>query len=120
MKNATEDDEIVQELASLLPAWFCPHMLARDGKYAFMMEGGNVVVAVKRINMIHQDNASRIWLDVEMMNYADAEIYLDNGCLPQVHLIAATGEQHKASISAATVMVAYEMGDRLTHEIGSN
>ncbi len=116
MGNFDETDDIIAEKAHLLPAWFCPHMLAKNGHYAMLLQGG-ATVAVRRILQIHQDDSSRIWLDVEMMSMADAEVYLGDGGAQSRPIIAAVGDQHKASINANMVMIAYELGDRLTYNM---
>jgi|GEM_PF-897808 len=102
-------DDSLHDRIHLLPAWFCERMLAHDGKYVFLLEGG-ISVTLTRIQRIHQDNASRVWLDVTLMPYAEAEAHLCAGGLQNRPFVAATDKHRNATVSASSIMVAYEMG----------
>ncbi len=105
-----EEDSLsdnMREKTRLLPAWFCKRMVAKDGTYVFVLNGG-VPVGVRRITGIHQDTHGLIWLDVELLTQAEAEILVGavgGICVP----IGAVGTQRQATLSSACVMMAYEI-----------
>ncbi len=102
-------NENLKEKIRLLPAWFCQRMVMKEGRYALVLEGG-ITVGMTRIITIHQDNASQIWLDINMMPLSEAEVYLGNGGSQSRPIIGATGESKKATLNAHSVMMAYEIG----------
>jgi hypothetical protein len=110
-------DENRREKIRLLPAWFCERMMSRDGTYALVLNGG-ITVGVKKILQMHQDSASRIWLDIELMPLAEAEVHLSNGGSQSRPIIGATGDQKKATLNAECIMLAYELGSR--YDMGEN
>lgn len=110
-------DEMQSEKIRLLPAWFCQRMIAQDGRYALVLNGG-VTVAISRITTIHQDNSSHIWLDVKLMPMNDAEVCLGNGGAQARPIIAATGEARNATLNSASIMLAYELNP--AQDLGDN
>lgn len=109
-------NENLREKIHLLPAWFCERMVSKDGLYAVVLDGG-ISVAINRITAIHQDTGSRIWIDVQMMPYAEAEIYLSNAGSQSRPIIGAIGESKKATINTASIMMAYEIGAQATETV---
>lgn len=107
-----DDDEALltdnmREKLRLLPAWFCRRMMARDGAYVLILNGG-IPVGVRRIKGIHQDSHGVIWLDIELLKQADAEIQIGASggvCAP----IGAVGEKQMATLNSTTIMLAYEI-----------
>lgn len=105
-------DEARSEKIRLLPAWFCERMMGRDGAYALVLDGG-ITVGVRKILQIHQDFGSRIWIDVELLPLSESETLLSNGGGQSRPLIGAVGNHKKATLNAASIMLAYELETRL-------
>lgn len=101
-------NDTIRERIRLLPAWFCERMVSKEGHYALVLDGG-VIVAIHKITTIHQDNNSNIWLDVLLMPYPEAEVYLSNGGVQSRPIIGSSGPSNKATINAKSIVMAYEL-----------
>ena len=108
LDKAADIGVAVKAAEKLLPAWFVPRMMTDEWTFGLLLTTGQILV-IRHLSRVRQAADGTIWLDVKMRP-RERESTLETRS--SLNYLFAPSEELDASVSAAHVMVAFELEAR--------